>query len=220
VHAAERAVQWWPREAQYFLALAAISERHALQTDNAGEIDLGATEAALERAIALQPQRFDLWLELGRLYARWPGQPDPVIAEHAHAAFREAVERAPNHAVVYGSWGELLLEQGNLPGALEMFRKAVDLDATDVAAWNRLGEIQLALGRVPEARFSFEQATALAPRLVQPLLGLAEAMSLMGEIDDAVAMVDRTLELEPENRAAQELAERLKAPFPGSRSAP
>lgn len=216
LEATERAVQWWPREAQYFLGLAAISERAARQEAKADEVDLRPTEVALQRAIALQPQRFDLWLELGRLYARWPAPPSPEVSDSAHAAFREAVERAPQHAVVYGSWAGLMLEQGNLPGALEMFRKTVDLDATDVVAWTHLGEVQLALGRAPEARFSFERATSLAPQFVPPLLGLAETLLQMGDIDGATAIVDRALELEPGSPAVQELSERLTQPPPGS----
>jgi O-antigen ligase/cytochrome c-type biogenesis protein CcmH/NrfG len=197
-----------------------ISERHARQAGNDDEVDLRSTEAALQRAIALQPQRFDLWLELGRLYARWPGPPSPEVSESAHAAFREAVERAPQHAVVYGSWAGLLLEQGNLPGALEMFRKTVDLDATDFVAWTHLGEVQLALGRAPEARFSFERGASVAPRFVPPLLGLAEALLQMGEVNGAAAVVDRALELEPDNPAAQELARRVRQPAPGPLSTP
>ncbi len=209
VRAAERAVQWWPREAQYFLGLAAIAEQHARQSSSDDEVDLGATEAALQHAVALQPQRFDLWLELGRLYARWPGASNVEIVNRAHAAFRQAVKLAPQHAVVYGSWGGLLLAEGKLPAALEMFRKAVDLDATDFAAWTRLGEVQLALGRVPEAQFSFAEATAIAPQFVPPLIGLAEAFLQLGELDGAAAAIDRALEIEPENAAALDLADRL-----------
>jgi O-antigen ligase/cytochrome c-type biogenesis protein CcmH/NrfG len=220
VEAAERAVQWWPREAQHFLGLAAISERAARQEAETDEVDLRPTEVALQRAIALQPQRFDLWLELGRLYARWPGPPSPEVSESARAAFREAVERAPQHAVVYGSWAGLLLEQGNLPGALEMFRKTVDLDATDFVAWTHLGEVQLALGRAPEARFSFGRATALAPQFVPALLGLAETLVQMGDIDGATAIVDRALELEPDNAAVQKLSQRLSHTSPDSPSPP
>ena len=210
VRAAERAVQWWPREAQYFLGLASITEQHARQSSSDDEVDLLATEAALQHAVTLQPQRFDLWLELGRLYARWPGPtPNQEVAEQAHAAFREAVERAPQHAMVYGSWGGLLLAEGKIPAALEMFRKAVDLDATDFAAWTRLGEVQLALARVPEARFSFEQATVIAPQFVPSLIGLAEASLRIGELDGAAATIERALEIEPENAAALDLADRL-----------
>jgi cytochrome c-type biogenesis protein CcmH/NrfG len=92
---------------------------------------------------------------------------------------------------------------------MEMFGKAVDLDSTDLAAWIRLGEIQLSLGRVPEARLSFERAAYLAPELVRPLLGLAEALARMGEIDDARAVTDRALELEPDSENVHELARRL-----------
>ncbi len=218
--AAERAVQWWPREAQYLLGLAAISERSARHEADTAEVDLRATEQALRRAVALQPQRFDLWLELGRLYARWPDPTAPEIVESAHAAFRAAVQRAPNHAVVYGSWGGLLLEQGNLPGALQMFREAVDLDATDFVAWTRLGEVQLALGRVPEARFSFERALAVAPQFVPSLLGLAEALAQLGDVDGAIAAAERALQIEPDNPAAQDLVERLSEPPTDSPSTP
>jgi O-antigen ligase/Tfp pilus assembly protein PilF len=220
VHAAVRAVQWWPREAQHFLGLAAISERSARHDTDTGEVDLRPTQLALQRAIALQPQRFDLWLELGRLYARWPGQPNPEVSQRADAAFRQAVQRAPNHAVAYASWGELLLDQGNLPGGLDLFRKAVDLDATDVVAWTHLGEVQLALGRVPEARFSFERALAVAPQYIPSLLGLAESLWQLGDRDGASAAVDLVVELEPDNAAARELAERLSQPPPASPSAP
>ena len=217
VRTAERAVQWWPRESQYFIALAGIAEQYARVSSDGEEVDLRTTEAALQRAIALQPQRFDLWLELGRFYARWPGpSPNRETAEQAHAAFREAVDRAPQHSVVYGSWGGLLQAEGQLPAALEMFRKAVDLDATDFAAWTNLGQIQLAVGRGPEARFSFERANAIAPRLVPPLIGLAEATLRMGEIDDAATAIDQALAIEPENEAALALARELQQGPPGA----
>jgi Tfp pilus assembly protein PilF/O-antigen ligase len=210
VLAAEHAVRWWPREAQYFLWLAAISEQHARREPVPESVDLETTEAALLHAISLQPQRFDFWLELARLYARWPGELDPEISERAHAAFGEAVRLAPQDATVFGSWGALFLDQGNPAAAEGMFRKAVDLDATDVAAWTRLGEVQLRRGRPAEAAFSFESALEIAPDLTPALVGMAGALWRMGDVEGAEATVARALEVAPENQAAMDLADRLR----------
>jgi Tfp pilus assembly protein PilF/O-antigen ligase len=209
VLAAEHAVRWWPREAQYFLRLAAISEQHARRDHMPESVDLETTETALLHAIALQPQRFDFWLELARLYTRWPGELDPEISERAHAAFGEAVRLAPQNATVFGSWGGWFLDQRNPAAAEGMFRKAVDLDATDVAAWTRLGEVQLGRGRPAEAAFSFERALEIAPDLTPALVGMAGAQWRMGDVEGAAATVERALEVEPENQAALDLADRF-----------
>jgi Tfp pilus assembly protein PilF len=209
VLAAEKAVRWWPREAQYFLRLAAISEQNARRAPMPESVDLETTEAALLQAIALQPQRSDFWLELARLYTRWPGEFDREISERAHAAFGEAVRLAPQNAAVFGLWGALFLDQGNPAAAEGMFRKAADLDATDVAAWTRLGEVQLRRGRPAEAAFSFGRALEIAPDLTPALVGLAGAQWRMGDAEGAAATVERALETAPENQSALDLADRL-----------
>jgi Tfp pilus assembly protein PilF/O-antigen ligase len=219
VHAAERAVRWWPREGEYFLRLAAISEQHARRDPAAESVDLEAAESALLCAIALQPQRFDFWLELARLYARWPGELDPDISERAHAAFDRASRLAPQDASVYGSWGALFLDEAKLAGAEAMFRKAADLDATDVAAWARLGEVQLRRDRPAEAAYSFERALETAPDLTPALVGLAGARLRMGDREGAAVMVERALEVAPEDEGTLDLADLLNVRPPAGTTA-
>lgn len=209
---ARRAVRRWPREARYFLSLAALAEKAAESEPDEASEDLKVAETALHRAVALQPQRFDLWLELGRFYGRRAAAvPETGAEERADAALRRALELAPQHAEVYRARGMFLLREGRLAPALESFAKAVDLDASNWLSRTRLAEVQLALGRVGDARANFERAEGEAPGFGPALFGLAETSLRMGDADRAAAAVRRLREIEPENPAVAALARRISA---------
>lgn len=107
---------------------------------NAGQISTALPE--LERATALQPRNFGLWMELGESYDL-AGRPDDSIAVVARA-----IKAAPYYAQTHWQLGNLLLRKGHREEAFAEFRQAVHSDSTLMPnvvdlAWGAFnGEVQ------------------------------------------------------------------------------
>ncbi|MBK8812095.1 MAG: hypothetical protein IPN69_15385 [Acidobacteria bacterium] len=84
--------------------------------------DLPRSLSEFERAVALSPADFNLWLELGRARAR---SGDDAGAE---TALRRAQELAPNYARVAWALGNFLLRQEKNSEAFGLIRRASDAD--------------------------------------------------------------------------------------------
>lgn len=116
VEAAQTAISLSPSNPLAHQALAAFYERTFLIED------LPKALREYEKAVALSPQDYRLWLALGRSRER---NGDPVGAEKA---LRQAAALAPNYAEVHWFLGNQLLRQGNDEEAFVEIRRAVELD--------------------------------------------------------------------------------------------
>ena len=103
---AELAVALAPHDPQTHYALAVLNEKTFLAED------LSASLAGFERATALAPNDFRLWLALGKARER---RGDAAGAE---LALRRAAELAPNYAPVQWTLGNVLLRRGISRGSL------------------------------------------------------------------------------------------------------
>ena len=115
---AEIAVVLAPSDPQSHYALAVLSEKSFLPEDLPKSIE------EFEKAAALAPNDYRLWLALGRARDRL-GE-----TEAAERALRRALELAPNYAQVHWTLGNVLLRQGKTAEALAEIRRAVDGDET------------------------------------------------------------------------------------------
>lgn len=113
---AEIAIDLAPSDSQGYQKLASFYEKTFLIED------LPKALEAYEKAVALAPHDYRLWLALGKSRER---NGDPKGAEKA---FRKAVELAPNYAEVHWTLGNQLLRQGNDEEAFIEIRKAVEQD--------------------------------------------------------------------------------------------
>lgn len=84
--------------------------------------DLPRSTAEYERAVALSPNDYQLWLDLGNARSR---SGDDAGAE---TALRKAHELAPNYAQVSWALGNFLLRQGQNDEAFRLIRQASDAD--------------------------------------------------------------------------------------------
>jgi O-antigen ligase/Flp pilus assembly protein TadD len=208
--AGEQAAALWPVEPVYRRALGYIYLQAAQSV-----IDplpwLERAEAELLAARDLRPEDWRGWAALGELYGAWGNRWEPERLPLAHAAYGQAAALAPNHAMLYTSWGMVDLEGGRFAAAAARFHQAVDLDATDGYAFGHLGEAELAQGRVSEALAAYQEAVHWEPQLSSAYLGLAHCFTQLGRREEAVLAVERALQLDPANPAAWALREGIEA---------
>jgi O-antigen ligase/Tfp pilus assembly protein PilF len=145
---AERAVSLWPLEPQYFIGLAEIYRQ------NANPI---AAEKSLAAADQLSPNDPQVWAARGNLYAYW-GDVESHRYVQAEAAYRRAVELAPNVAAYHTALGLILIRQGRSQDGLAKLQRAVALDATDGTAYRHLADLYQAMGRETEANEARKEA--------------------------------------------------------------
>jgi O-antigen ligase/Flp pilus assembly protein TadD len=146
--AAERAVRLWPLEPEYRLGLAWVFLQGA---------DFTAAETQLAAADHLSPDDPKIWAARGELYAHW-GDVEPGRYVQAEAAYRRALDLAPNVATYHTALGLVLVQQDRLEEGMTKLERAVALDATDGVAYRHLAEVYLALGREAEADWAWREA--------------------------------------------------------------
>ena len=146
--AGQQAARLWPLEPEYRLGLAGILVQGA---------DATATEAQLRAAERLSPNDPQIWASRGELNALWSAA-DPVRSDAAEAAYRRALELAPNVATYHAALGLLLVQRGRLQEAVVELERSVALDATDPSAFQALSELYLLQGREAEAASARREA--------------------------------------------------------------
>src|SRR6185312_8906591 len=91
----------------------------------------------------------------------------------AHAAYHEALARAPRTPRFLANLAGLLAEHHRDAEAVERYRMALECDPCHAESLCGLGHSLAVLGRRDEARAAFEEATRVRPRLPATRLGLA-----------------------------------------------
>lgn len=209
VTAWQRAVELWPIEPAYRLALSWACLQQALRGADDPLPWLRQAEAGLLAARDLRPGDYHIWAALGELYGVWGNRWDAGKLPLAHDAYRQATALAPHHALLYTNWGMVDLEGGRFAEAAAKFRQAVDLDATDGYAFLHLGDAELARGQVNEALAAYRQAVHWAPELSDAHLGLARCSWQLGQPEAAVLALEQALRLDPDNPAAWALRQEM-----------
>jgi tetratricopeptide (TPR) repeat protein len=165
---AEAATRLAPDNPHAHLRLARLRRVSFLPEQGAGSL------AAYERAAALAPYDYLLWVELGR------ARSDAGETEASLAAYRRAVELAPNYAQPRWHLGNALLRAGRAEEAFAELRRAADADPALLPqvfnlAWQvfegDMASVVGAVGRTPKAR----------EQLIGVLVG-------RGRLDDAFAV--------------------------------
>ncbi|MFL7794684.1 MAG: hypothetical protein AB8I69_21245, partial [Anaerolineae bacterium] len=97
------------------------------------------------------------WATRGNIYALW-GDVSPNKYVQAEAAYRRALELAPNIATYHTALGLTLVQQGRVNAGLVELKRAVDLDATDGVAFQHLAQVYEALGEKAKATWAQKEA--------------------------------------------------------------
>ena len=155
--------------------------------------DAAGAEAFAARSRAGFPQD----AELARLHGV------ALIHLGRHADAREALETAarlaPDSVEVACNVASLLLEEGDVDGAIERLRQALRKHSGHAAILMMLGNALMAAGRYAQARESYAMATHGAPQHPGLRLNLAAAELELGNLPQAAQHTDEALQLAPDD---------------------
>jgi len=163
-----RAVRTKPRDAYARLALANLLRR-------VGDIDKAVLGYRV--AVDLEPRNAVAHYLLGSALSKDP---------RAVAEGRRAVELVPNSVNVRVGFADILLNQGDLEGALREASTALKIDSRDVSANVESGLILEALKRRKEAIDHYRLAIQIDPRDSTAHLALGAALEADGNHADAL----------------------------------
>lgn len=157
---------------------------------------LGLTAEAVvagRRAVELEPELVEAWLQLGDLLLDDSGSLD-----EAEAAFRRAVELAPDNPVGHLRLGSLLLRRGHTDDALASVRRAGELAGSEGWLWSDIG-LALAEGTaLEEAKFAIERAIGCEPEVPLHHFRLGEVLQKLGDTLGALSSFRKAAEAGPD----------------------
>ncbi|MGI8498880.1 MAG: protein kinase domain-containing protein [Gemmatimonadaceae bacterium] len=148
--------------------------------------DAHGAEDEYRRAIALKPSYATAHHWLAMVLAKKKGGNEEALREA-----RRAQELDPLSPAINTDVGEILLETGRYPAAIDQFRKALELDPAFPWALNGIGLAYLASGRNNEALTSLRKALTLVPGDADVLANLATACAVSGSRDEAREILKR-----------------------------
>jgi tetratricopeptide (TPR) repeat protein len=120
----------------------------------------------------------------------------------ATAAYRRAVELAPELAEAHAALGDLLILADDEEEAAQCFRRAAAADSDTVAGRLNLAKACMLEKNFSEAETQLRQALACEPQNDELMKYLGDALARQGRFDEAGEAFDRTLELNPRHVAA------------------
>jgi TolB-like protein/DNA-binding winged helix-turn-helix (wHTH) protein/Flp pilus assembly protein TadD len=182
----ERATQLDPSYALAWVGLSRARKWQAVTGLIPREEGYRDARAAVERALALNPDLAEAHTQMGRIKEQvdfdWTG---------ADASYRRAVTLDPGNpeAIILAAGSAVIL--GRLDEALPLTRRAVDLDPLNVHGWEGLGEIEFRRGKLDEAEADLKKAHELRPDYFLSSMFLSEIYVLQGRPQDALPEIER-----------------------------
>ncbi len=175
----QRAVRLDPQHARAWTALAGAIQVRGYDELRDPTYRLEEQRAALERALAIEPEQGEALVRLSRYY-RLAGD-----AAAAEAMFERARQLAPDDPLVIATLHFAAVRAGRLDEAIEVARRDLVLDP--LSAMDRLGlsYLLLAAGRYEEALVELQRVDTLAPGRPDTLAHLARALLLLDRAADA-----------------------------------
>jgi TolB-like protein/DNA-binding SARP family transcriptional activator/Flp pilus assembly protein TadD len=151
--------------------------------------------AAVQRAIALDPETADAHAALGFINFQWkrdwPG---------AEAALRRALELAPGYASAWQWLGLYHVGMHQLDSALANVRRARELDPVSISINCAIGDVFLYSRQLDSADAAYAAAVDLDPEFDRALMGRATVASLKGEHLNAIQFAQRAVARRPNPR--------------------
>ncbi|HEY0077638.1 MAG TPA: tetratricopeptide repeat protein [Pyrinomonadaceae bacterium] len=131
-------------------------ERGAQKTDEQLQEDVRNAEAALRRALEIDPNYIAAYQSLAAIYINMR-QPDRAVAE-----YRKITERQPDNASAYTLMGMVEYSRNNYDAAFEAYRRALQIDPNTTFAANNL-----AMLAADHGKGNLDEAVQLAQSVVR-----------------------------------------------------
>ena len=153
--------------------------------------DVDAASNAAQRALTLQPERFEAHLMLGQWSAEQLRWPDAVTF------FRSGLDKKPLDVNLTISLAQSLTALGQFDEAVTLLRNALDTQPNQVDLWLSAGEMLQHIGRIEEAVDIYRESLIQHPASGPLQLQLANCLSELQWPDEAKALYDAVLQQTP-----------------------
>lgn len=173
---------------------------------------IGQIRGNLELALLSGDRDLEFPLDLAKQAARlWKGQPDiAALRSHIHEvrgefdeareAIGEALSGAPSDPKYLSQLGDLLMKLGDTTGARTTFKRALERAPENPLLWLKHAEAAFAGGQLEIAKRSARESRARADDQDVSALALLGAIEIRSDrMAEAMKLLDRALEIDPEN---------------------
>lgn len=159
--------------------------------------DFPAAEHQLRKAVALDPNYGDAYIDLGNaLYHQ--SKYDEALTE-----YRNALRLSPDQARLHNNLGYVLSEMGRYAEAEESYEAAIRIDPNVAEVYYGLATAQWRRGELVKAADSLRQAIRLKPEFAGAHNDLGNVLYALRQIDEAVEHWRRAVELNPDDVAGR-----------------
>lgn len=145
------------------------------------------------RAIELEPDNPDSWVNRGNAYAKL-GEKDAALADVSRA-----VEIDPKNPRYWADRAEIFAQVGNLEAAIEELSVAIELDPENSEYWWTRGWHLLEIDHPEAAIADFDQAISLRPDEIIAYIGRAHTHVRLGDIDAALQDLGNAIRVDPQH---------------------
>ena len=170
-------------------------------------------EESYQGVLKIKPRDWRAAYGLGNVYSdqqRW---------DNAEAAYRNAVQWAPNEADAYVALSVVLVQPRaggdnakRFADAESFARKAVQLQPDNAVAWDRLGVALQSRNLLnSETEHCYRRAITLDPQFAVAYAHLARVLNRLGRSSEAVPLYDKATELAKDPATLNLIAESLQA---------
>lgn len=147
-----------------------------------------AARKAFESGLRINPANVEILHGLGDLYTQ-AGQ-----LEQGYQLLRRLLALRPDYVVGWASLGANYLKRGNVDEAERAYRKALSLQPDAWQVMILLGNLELQRGRATESAANYRQVEAMGRGNVGTAYGLTCAEALAGNVDAALAWLEKALQ--------------------------
>ena len=164
-----------------------------------------AAQTMLETALVESPENVDLQVALAALKTRaiqmlWYGADATAAERDARGLLEDALEASPRYIPVLEAYCRFLTATNQFVESLVACARVLSFDPWNGSALYQLGLTQIQLGRFTDALASFEQADRYDTPDVSRwtwLLGIGWAKLLLGEDEEAITWLERSIAITP-----------------------
>lgn len=124
--------------------------------------------------------------------------------EAARREYERAITADPSNPEAHQGMGSMLVQQGDLDGAVRHFSQALELGAANASrVLSNLGSLEVTRGNLDIGVEHYRRALELDPGMTAIRFALAKALADAGRLDGAVEQYRDVLEQEPRNVGAR-----------------
>jgi Tfp pilus assembly protein PilF len=176
---------------------------------------IGVAIAALENIDDRIPNERRPWLAgmtaVALALLAWESHDYAGIFAGPEKLWTYTLKRNPTSWLAHNNLGDVLLETGRVPQAIEEYEKALQFNPGSTEAHNNLGLALDQEGRISEAIDQYEQALKIDPHFGLAHSNLANALSQAGRTQEAINHYEQALRVDPNNSDARANLTKLKA---------